>query len=147
MPRQRSFPDILEDLIEEAGLTKKELVPIFGSSIYKYCKKEGKDKREPNIDTLNRLADYFKVSTDYLLGRTSEKRRTVDGGYVYYMNELIDRFPDEIKDFILSEQTAPYITFAKEMAEADIDTEVLKPIIDTIKHAKNALNPDTSENK
>ena len=29
-----------------------------------------KEEREPNIDTLNKIADYFNVTVDYLLGRT-----------------------------------------------------------------------------
>lgn len=32
------------------------------------------DKTSPNSETLKRVADYFDVSTDYLLGRTEQKR-------------------------------------------------------------------------
>lgn len=32
------------------------------------------DKTSPNSETLKRVADYFDVSTDYLLGRTVKKR-------------------------------------------------------------------------
>lgn len=31
------------------------------------------DKRKPDVDMLNKLADYFDVSADYLLGRTDQK--------------------------------------------------------------------------
>lgn len=31
-------------------------------------------KREPDADTLGKIADYFNVSTDYLLGRTDQKK-------------------------------------------------------------------------
>jgi transcriptional regulator with XRE-family HTH domain len=31
------------------------------------------DKREPDVATINRLADLFDVSTDYLLGRTEDR--------------------------------------------------------------------------
>lgn len=32
------------------------------------------DKTSPNSETLKKVADYFDVSTDYLLGRTEQKR-------------------------------------------------------------------------
>lgn len=32
------------------------------------------DDRKPSIDKLQKVADYFDVSTDYLLGRTEDKK-------------------------------------------------------------------------
>ena len=43
---------------------------------------------KPNIDTLLLLADIFKVSVDYLLGRTNEK------GIVLSVDEIKKRFPE-----------------------------------------------------
>ena len=34
------------------------------------------DDREPNIDTICKLCDDFEVTSDWLLGRASERRRT-----------------------------------------------------------------------
>ncbi|MEZ2657238.1 helix-turn-helix domain-containing protein [Aneurinibacillus aneurinilyticus] len=34
------------------------------------------DKRQPDYDTLQKIADFFEVSTDYLLGRTDEPSPT-----------------------------------------------------------------------
>jgi Helix-turn-helix. len=31
--------------------------------------------RDPKLDTLIEFADFFKVSTDYLLGRTDNRKR------------------------------------------------------------------------
>lgn len=35
-------------------------------------------KREPSPKVLKRVADYFHVSTDYLLGRETDKKKTAD---------------------------------------------------------------------
>jgi transcriptional regulator with XRE-family HTH domain len=43
---------------------------------------------KPNIDTLLLLADIFKVSVDYLLGRTNKK------GIVLSVDEIKKRFPE-----------------------------------------------------
>lgn len=37
------------------------------------------DNVQPSIDMLSKLADYFNVSTDYLLGRTAKKIVSLDG--------------------------------------------------------------------
>lgn len=36
------------------------------------------EKREPDFDTLQKIADYFDVSTDYLLGRTDIKKSELE---------------------------------------------------------------------
>jgi transcriptional regulator with XRE-family HTH domain len=52
-------------------LTQEELAKIFCMSRSTYAQYEV-DRRKPDYDTLQRIADYFKVSTDFLLGRTEE---------------------------------------------------------------------------
>jgi transcriptional regulator with XRE-family HTH domain len=63
------FGDILKELRIDSGLTQDEFAEKFnisGTAISKYETGE----REPNFDLLIKLADYFNVSVDYLLGRT-----------------------------------------------------------------------------
>ena len=50
-------------------LTQQEVANILGVDRTTYVKYET-GKSEPTFETLVRLADYFGVSTDYLLGRT-----------------------------------------------------------------------------
>ncbi len=50
-------------------LTQEELAKIFCMSRSTYAQYEV-DRRKPDYDTLQRIADYFKVSTDFLLGHT-----------------------------------------------------------------------------
>lgn len=35
-------------------------------------------KRKPDMETLKKLADFFNVSTDYLIGRTDNKKSFID---------------------------------------------------------------------
>ncbi|MBE6737711.1 MAG: helix-turn-helix transcriptional regulator [Ruminococcaceae bacterium] len=60
------FSDILRLLIEERGLTQKQLakdLQIAVSTLGGYVQ----GTSEPDFDTLRRIAEYFEVSSDYLL--------------------------------------------------------------------------------
>lgn len=52
-------------------LTTKELADHLGVSV-RLIQRYETGERKPNIVRLSEIADYFGVSTDYLLGRTDE---------------------------------------------------------------------------
>lgn len=54
------------------GVTQKAMAEYLGITEQAYQKYEYA-MREPNHETTVKLADYFDVSTDYLLGRTDDK--------------------------------------------------------------------------
>lgn len=58
----------LEDLRTERGLTREEMANMLNISYSAYTNYENA-KREPNFETIVKLADFFQVSVDYLLGR------------------------------------------------------------------------------
>lgn len=61
------FSDKLRNLIEERNLTQKKVandLNIAPSTMGGYVQ----GSSEPDFDTLRRIAEYFNVSTDYLLG-------------------------------------------------------------------------------
>ena len=58
----------LKELRESKGLTQKEVAEIIGYSEVSYARYEN-GKREPDISTLCKLANYFNVTVDYLIGR------------------------------------------------------------------------------
>lgn len=65
------FSERLEDLMNDNNLNKKmlaEKVGINATCISHYIL----DKRIPTVESLIKLADYFKCSTDFLLGREEE---------------------------------------------------------------------------
>jgi transcriptional regulator with XRE-family HTH domain len=61
-------------LREEAGLTQEKLAEIFNTKKATISRYET-GTRDPKLDTLVDFADYFNVSTDYLLGRTENRKR------------------------------------------------------------------------
>ncbi|MGV0167141.1 helix-turn-helix domain-containing protein [Furfurilactobacillus sp. WILCCON 0119] len=71
------FPERLKQLRHERrGLTQESLADQLGIAKTTYSSYE-QGKREPDFNTLQRLASYFDVSTDYLLGN-SPARQEVD---------------------------------------------------------------------
>ena len=67
------FSTRLTQLREERGLTKKEVAEQLNIDQTTYGKYE-LSKRQPDYDTLQKLATFFDVSTDFLLGRTDERQ-------------------------------------------------------------------------
>ena len=68
----KKFNERIRELREENNLTqtnlaKELLIDQRSLSFYEI------GKYEPNLDTLKRIAIYFNVSTDYLLGLTDNK--------------------------------------------------------------------------
>jgi transcriptional regulator with XRE-family HTH domain len=61
----------IQNLRKEKGLTQEKLAKIIGISRGSLSMIEI-NKREPDNDTLKKLADFFDVSIDYLLGRTND---------------------------------------------------------------------------
>lgn len=62
------FKDTIKALRKERGLTQTELAKVVGFTHVAVVKWEN-GQREPDFSTLTKLADYFGVTTDYLLGR------------------------------------------------------------------------------
>ncbi len=72
------FSTRLKELRNKAHLSQQELSKIIGiskSSINMYERGE----REPGLETVGALADYFDVQTDYLLGKNDDTRSLKEG--------------------------------------------------------------------
>lgn len=65
-----NFGEILTSLREERGIYQKELAAILKVSVGTISNYEN-NVHFPDQEALIQLADYFGVTTDYLLGRTS----------------------------------------------------------------------------
>lgn len=77
------------------------------------------DTRTPGVDKLQKVADYFDVSTDYLLGRT-EKRRYYD------LTEKDEKdLSKELEEMIEDLKNTGALAFSKETAEIDKETREL----------------------
>lgn len=71
------FNEILEELRKEKRITQRELAAKLGIARTTYSGYEN-GTRQPDQRTLNKIADYFGVSVDYLLGRTKTRGYLTD---------------------------------------------------------------------
>lgn len=63
-----NFSDNLKQLRKERNLTQNDIAKILNISRQAYSKYE-KGLSEPSLNSLVKLANYFDISTDTLLGR------------------------------------------------------------------------------
>ena len=62
----------IRDLREDKDLTQKKLADMLGMSQTGYSKYETGENDIPTA-ILIKLADYYKTTTDYILGRTNKR--------------------------------------------------------------------------
>ena len=102
-------------LRDQRGWTQEELSSSLGISRAALSHYE-KNRREPDTETLAKIADLFGVSIDYLVGRTNRPDMIVDGDVCEFVSQLeltsdvLDRFeltvdgrkltPEEARRFI-----------------------------------------------
>ncbi|MZQ75220.1 MAG: helix-turn-helix domain-containing protein [Peptoclostridium sp.] len=115
------FGDRLRRLRERRQIYQKDLAKILGVSAGAIGMYET-NKRTPDFEILNKIADYFDVTVDYLLGRTDDEEIKI------YEK---DQIPDKFKDLGLE-----YIEIAKELELSDISVEEMKKFIELMKIAK-----------
>lgn len=63
------FASVLQSLRKTARLTQEEMADVLNIPKRTYGSWE-RSERQPDIEMLCKIADYFGVTTDYLLGRT-----------------------------------------------------------------------------
>ncbi|CAM3642676.1 helix-turn-helix transcriptional regulator [Cohnella lubricantis] len=108
--------DRIAELRDARSLTQEQLASSLGISRAALSHYE-KNRRQPDFDTLIKLADVFHVSIDYLFGRTNRPEITLDPKVRDFVDqlelsdqEILERFdlsvdgrklsPDEAKRFI-----------------------------------------------
>lgn len=74
-------------LRDQRGLTQEELATSLGISRAALSHYE-KNRREPDTETLGKVADLFQVSIDYLVGRTAHSTVTLDPDVRQFSDEL-----------------------------------------------------------
>lgn len=85
----------IAELRKEKKLSQKEFGKIIDAAQNTVCQWEN-GKREPDNLTLNKIADYFEVSIDYLLGNDTKKEPfdvTKDPNYIEINKSRLKRIP------------------------------------------------------
>lgn len=72
------FSNVLQQLRKEARLTQDQISDALGIPKRTYGSWE-RNERQPDFDMLCKIADYFNVTTDYLLGRTPMEIEVIHG--------------------------------------------------------------------
>lgn len=116
--------DRLKSLCDKQGISINDLeekLDIGKNSLYSW------KKGIPKGTNLIKVADYFNVSTDYLLGRETEKP-------YYALNEKDEKDISKRLESIIDDlQNTDALAFSKEDAELDEETNEL--LIDALHHA------------
>lgn len=94
----------IKELRKEKSITMKRLGEIIGVSEGAVSQYEN-GKRQPDYDILKKIADFFDVSTDYLLGRTDNPQQNIDQqleGIEFALYGEIKELTDDEKQDILN---------------------------------------------
>lgn len=97
----------LKKLRKEGKLTQKDIATFLNISQPAYQQFES-GKKKMNLDTMEKLADFFNVSTDYLLGKTDipdldlevDIDNAIDNSVAYDGTPITDNDRMIIKDFL-----------------------------------------------
>ncbi len=81
-----NFQNIFKRLRSSSGLTQVEMAEKLGISRSTIGMYET-GAREPDFETLEKIADFFNVDTDYLLGRTDQTTVLPETVGHYYLND------------------------------------------------------------
>lgn len=78
----------ISELRKKQKLSQYELAERLGFSRGKLANYE-QGQREPDYDTLKKIADFFEVSTDYLLDRTQKKKWYLVNHLIYLLKKNV----------------------------------------------------------
>lgn len=76
----------LVSLRKEKGLSREELSIKLGVSYSTIAKYES-GSREPDIEMIDKIANLFEVTTDYLLGRSDQPHLNEDEAFEAFRND------------------------------------------------------------
>ena len=86
----------IKELAQKQGISLQKVAEDLGYSInYLYTLKE----KTPKSDRLQEIADYFNVSTDYLLGRTDNPNIAKDDTIAGYTSADLRKMAENAKTF------------------------------------------------
>lgn len=102
------FGERLKEIREKNNLSRVQLASALNISPSTLAGYEN-GHRTPNIDFINKIADYFNVTADWLLGRVEDEKKgiytvpTVRMHNLIVLYKLIIEFMNKGKDYFLSE--------------------------------------------
>lgn len=86
----KAFRDNLKELIDETGLTFRQLAKVSGVSAMQYSRYL--KNSIPTIEVVLRIAKYFECSIDYLFGLDNIKNNYHYQSYNYDISQFLPRY-------------------------------------------------------
>ncbi len=130
------FQNIFKRLRNSCDLTQAEIAEKLGISRSTIGMYET-GAREPDFDTLEKIADFFNVDIDYLLGRTAKTTLLPESVGQYYLN-------DETREIAQEVFENPELRSLFHVAK-DIPPEELRAHIDFMKKLKDREKGNSEE--
>ena len=123
-----TFGELLAELRQDKGLTQKQLGRVLSVSTGTISNYEN-GVHYPDLEKLVALADYFQVSTDYLLGRGNavrsvhipESKEPQDEQAIQFIHRFSQLPPDRqhILDIIMTDMEQAVLPASKILAQGD----------------------------
>jgi len=98
-----SFAETLKTHRKERKTTKREICEKTGIAVRSYQSYES-EERTPSIDVLNKIADYYNVTTDFLLGRSERIQIVTDNGLTDSDEEFLKQNQDQLIQVLKQKQ-------------------------------------------
>lgn len=140
----------MRELRKSKKLTMKELGKIFSlaeSTISGY----ESGARKPDIDQVKKFADYFNVQTDYLLGRTDEKKSDWDSNLPELSEKDERDIAKKLQNIIDDLESGASLAFDGEPMDEDtrelVIAQIERNLRLTKKHAKQKFTPKKYRDK
>jgi transcriptional regulator with XRE-family HTH domain len=120
----------------EKELSLRELGKAVNLS-HSYIDAIEKGTANPSIPSLKLIAKYFGIDVAYFLSENDEE--------VIFYNEpdILARLPKDLQDFVIAEESTPYLIVAKQLAAYDLaklTEREMKFLIDWLKMAIDKKN-------
>lgn len=126
------FNEILHTLRVNKGLTMKAVAEAVGAKPDTYRNYET-GKFQPNFEVLSKLAEFYGVSTDYLLGR-DDKSVTTQAELEHQILEAYYKLDPEDRAQVLEVMLAKIAEYKPDILHSEtILMEVPEPLRDSIK--------------
>lgn len=91
----------LKKLRENKNISQKELAENIGVSDVMISMYE-QDKKQPSLVTISKIAEYFYVTTDFLLGREEIDYKKTDTEYkIQILARKADNLTDDERDMLM----------------------------------------------
>jgi HTH-type transcriptional regulator, competence development regulator len=133
------FPERLKSLRLQKKLTHQDMADFLGITRQGYSKYES-GQSQPDIETINKLAQFFNVTTDYLLGRMDNPNPPIpkELNTLLKINQLIKEYNVEQMGFFDIEK---WESLSKEEIEDII--KYFEWVVHKTKEKKKVLREDT----